>query len=85
MKLISRLKSSGFSAPADAMMFFEFGCTGRWEISSFQALLAGKTCMAIRILSASGVLNKTGSLIEGRGGSGRPLECVAFSAFCTLT
>jgi hypothetical protein len=60
------------------MMFFEFGCTGRWEISSFQALSAGNTCIAARILSASGVLNITGSLISGIAGSGRPLECLTW-------
>src|SRR6267378_3255982 len=58
------------------MMFFEFGCTGRLVMSSFQALSAGNTCMAARILSASGVLNITGSLIGGSAGSGRPLECL---------
>jgi len=38
-------------------MFFEFGCTGRLEMSSFQALSAGKHLHGrARILSASGVL-----------------------------
>src|SRR5262249_3638409 len=60
-----------------ATRFFELGCTGRPEMSSFQALSAGNTCMAARILSASGVLNITGSLIGGSAGSGRPLECLA--------
>src|SRR6476660_9020561 len=60
-------------------MFFELGCTGRLEMSSFQALSAGKTCMAARILSASGVLNITGSLMAGNGGNGRPLECLPLS------
>src|SRR5262245_24901702 len=77
----SRLYCSGLSAPAEAMIAFEFGCSGLFEMSSFQALSTGKTCMAARILSASGVLNITGLLIGGSVGNSRPLECFA-SCFC---
>ena len=46
-------------------MFFEFARIGRFEMSSFQGLLRGNTCKALKIRSASGVLNMTGCLISG--------------------
>ena len=67
-KPMSRLCRSGLSAPIEAMMFREFGCTGQRETSWFQGLSGGKTWSAARILSASGVSKSTGLVIGGMGG-----------------
>ena len=68
IKPMSLLWRNGFSAPIEAMMFREFGCTGHLETSWFHGLSGGKTCRAARILSASGVSNVTGLEIGGMGG-----------------
>ena len=65
---MSRLYSSGFSGPIDAIIFAESGWTGRPEMSRFHQLSGGKTCRAARIVSASGVSNITGFVIFGIGG-----------------
>jgi hypothetical protein len=57
---MSRLYPSGLSAPMLRMMAGEFGCTGRFEMSSFHGLSGGKICIALRMLSASGVSKSTG-------------------------
>src|SRR5262245_1315479 len=48
-----------------ATIFFELGCAGSFEMSSFHGLSGGKTCKAATILSAWGVLNMTGRVISG--------------------
>src|SRR5438067_3457856 len=54
-----------------SIIFFELGRTGSLLTSSFQGLSGGKTCMAARTLSASGVLKRTGALISGSRGRSR--------------
>jgi hypothetical protein len=54
------------------IMAAEFDKTGRCEISSFQALVNGKICIAETTASACGVLNKIGALTTGSGPRMRP-------------
>ena len=74
---MSLLCRNGFSAPIDAMMLFEFGCTGHFLMSWFHGLSCGKTCNAAIILSACGVSKGTGLVISGI--VGRSLASVAAS------
>src|SRR4051812_5323386 len=60
-----------------AIIFAEIGCTGSFEMSSFQGLSGGKTCKAARIASASGVLNWTGRVICGIFGRSAPTAASA--------
>ena len=55
-----------------ATMASELVSVGRREMSSFHALSAGKTCIAARIASASGVLNSTALVTLGAGPRRRP-------------
>src|SRR5205814_8800083 len=58
-------------------IFAELGCTGSLEISAFHGLSGGKTCRAARILSASGVLNRTGLVTSGIFGRSAPAAASA--------
>src|SRR5690242_3840536 len=72
MNPMSRLHANRLSSPTDATSLREFGWRGRFEISMFQGLSGGKTWRAVRIRSASGVLNINGRVIGGIGGRLRP-------------
>src|SRR5215204_4176067 len=55
-----------------AIIASELDSSGRAEISSFQALVTGKTCIADTIVSACAVLNTTVLVTTGAGPRIRP-------------
>ncbi len=69
---MSRLYCRLLAAPMLAIILAELGCKGSEEMSSFHGLSRGKTCSAARILSASGVLNRTGLVTSGIFGRSAP-------------
>ncbi len=68
---MSRLYSSGLSAPIPAIICAESSWTGSAEMSRFHQLSAGNTWSAASTASASGVSNISGFVIFGIGGRAR--------------